>query len=341
MKDIYLCLMLRLTTHIERLLLGQDCILVPGLGGFVLQTANAAYNPDEETFLPSQKEIVFNTTLQHNDGLLCESYMQSYHVDYREAQRMLEEDVRNIREMLYANGEVSLGFIGHFRLGSEGQIIFVPNAADILSVYSYGFTSFRMPALATLEAEERQAFIQEEKVREKDVFYIPVSRRLIRTVAASVAAVSLFLLISTPVKEVNPAAYKASFVPTEIVSYSSVPAAEPQPVRSEAPVMAVEEARPALAEKNVEEAPEPKKAEIPQAPSKRYYLVIASLPSEAQAKDFMETVDRQKYGNADIVLRGNKYRVYADSFDNRADAESYLVSLRKDKRYQDAWLFIN
>ena len=63
--------MLRLTIHIERLLLTQDCVIVPGFGGFVIQAVNASYNAEKSMFVPMSKEVMFNTTLQHNDGLLC------------------------------------------------------------------------------------------------------------------------------------------------------------------------------------------------------------------------------------------------------------------------------
>lgn len=54
--------------------------------------------------------------------------------------------------------------------------------------------------------------------KKKDTLYIPVSRKFLRVVAASAAAVTLFLLVSTPVEDVNQAAYTASFVPTEMVA---------------------------------------------------------------------------------------------------------------------------
>ena len=75
--------MLRIITHIERLLLVHDCVIVPKFGGFVLQTVSAVCNGEEHLFSPQRKEIVFNITLQHNDGLLSESYMQMYGVNYR------------------------------------------------------------------------------------------------------------------------------------------------------------------------------------------------------------------------------------------------------------------
>ena len=84
--------MLRIVTHIERLLLVHDCVIVPKFGGFVLQAVPAVQQMEQHTFHPLRKEIGFNMTLQHNDGLLSESYMQMYAVSYRHAQLLLEDD---------------------------------------------------------------------------------------------------------------------------------------------------------------------------------------------------------------------------------------------------------
>ena len=73
--------MSRIISHIEKLLLKHDCVIVPHIGGFVLQHIPAHYEKDEQIFYPEQKEIVFNRELQHNDGLLSESYIQFYHTD--------------------------------------------------------------------------------------------------------------------------------------------------------------------------------------------------------------------------------------------------------------------
>ena len=56
--------------HIERLLLVHDCVIIPGVGGFVLQTLSAKYQEKDHLFCPESKEIVFNPMLKHNDGLL-------------------------------------------------------------------------------------------------------------------------------------------------------------------------------------------------------------------------------------------------------------------------------
>ena len=210
--------MLRIITHIERLLLMHDCVILPKFGGFVLQTVPAMCLEEEHSFRPMRKEIMFNVTLQHTDGLLCESYMQTYGVDYRKAQLMLEEDIEALNVSLEQDKRITLGRIGTFSIGEEGQTIFTPGDSGVFNADSYGLPSFHFPVLRSLEKEREEVALLTGK-KKKDVFYIPVSRKLIRVVAASAAAVALFFVVSTPVKEVNQSAYTASFVPTEMINY--------------------------------------------------------------------------------------------------------------------------
>ena len=77
------------------------------------------------------------------------------------------------------------------------------------------------------------------------------------------------------------------------------------------------------------------------ASKKMYYIVIASFPTEEQANEYISGVDRAQCKNVSKVVRDGKYRIYADKFDNRADAENYMATLRKIEKYKDTWLFIS
>ena len=86
-------------------------------------------------------------------------------------------------------------------------------------------------------------------------------------------------------------------------------------------------------------APAPKVKSV--APKKMYHIVIASFPTEEQANEYISGVDRAQCKYVSKVVRDGKYRIYADKFNNRADAESYMATLRKIEKYKDAWLFIS
>lgn len=355
--------MFRIIVHIERLLLVQDCVIVPKFGGFVLQPVLSACDVEKDLFRPLRKEISFNATLQHNDGLLSESYMSLYKVNFGQAQQMVEEDVREMKSVLDRKGELSLGVLGSFTVASEGQIVFSPGETDLFSVNSYGLPAFHFPVLSSLQtvtAAKHQTAEQITPIR-KDTVYIPVSRRLIRTAVASVAAVGLFLLISTPVKDVNQSAYTASFIPTEMVSYKTAPAEVTVPAvlndlnvenkeALQAETAPVSEPEKKVADRSVPIAVAPGEKAVAGTKSavgktvknhpKMYHIVIASFPSEAQADTYIAGVDKNLCKHVSKVVRDGKYRIYADKFDNREEAESYMATLRTNPEFKDAWLFI-
>lgn len=342
--------MLRIIEHIEQMLSVHDCVIIPGFGGFVLQVTPTWYNAEAHRFEPLHKELVFNETLQHNDGLLIESYRQSEATDYRSAYQLVQADVAELKALLERDGQVEMAPIGVFRRGEEGQLIFEASRdTDWLNASMFGLPAFTIEPLA----EELPVPTEAEKVekRRPDVYYIPVNRRLVRWVAAAVVAIVVFLSASTSVEEVNRSAYTASFVPTEMLNANmqkDEPApAEPEPTSTKVEVTPRVETKPAPVEKpkaetKVAKAPAPKREAaktVEAAPQKRYYIVIASLASSEQAAQFMKGVGQKDCPNMAVLQTKGKYRVYADRFTDKAAAEKYQNTLRKNPKYKDAWLF--
>ena len=64
----YFCNMIELSKHIEVLLLENDCVIVPGLGGFIAHKRQAAYSIQKGEFMPPLRTIGFNPQLIMNDG---------------------------------------------------------------------------------------------------------------------------------------------------------------------------------------------------------------------------------------------------------------------------------
>ena len=342
--------MLRIIEHIEQMLSVHDCVIIPGFGGFVLQVTPTWYNAEAHRFEPLHKELVFNETLQHNDGLLIESYRQSEATDYRSAYQLVQADVAELKALLERDGQVEMAPIGVFRRGEEGQLIFEASRdTDWLNASMFGLPAFTIEPLA----EELPVPMNVEKMekRRADVYYIPVNRRLVRWVAAAVVAIVVFLSASTSVEEVNRSAYTASFVPTEMLNANmqkdEPSPAEPEPTSTKVEVTPRAETKPAPVEKpksetKVAKAPAPKREAaktVEAAPQKRYYIVIASLASSEQAAQYMKGVGQKDCPNMAVLQTKGKYRVYADRFTDKAAAEKYQNTLRKNPKYKDAWLF--
>lgn len=317
--------MLRITKHIEQLLLLHDCVIIPQIGGFVLQAIPASSRTEENYFQPMRKEVVFNSALQHRDGLLHDSYMQTYHIDYHKAEKMVEDDISEIKNTLRQYGKVNFDKIGSLTFGSEGQYVFHPGKTDLLAMDYYGMNSFHFPALPVLEKDEEGIIIT--PTRKKDIFYIPVNMRFVRGMVSAAAAILLFFIVSTPVKDVRKSSYTAGIIPHELLS-KSIPHAMEE-------VTAEEEIK-------VEEVVSPVETITePVVKPKTYHIIIGSFPNEAKANDYISGIDKNTYSETGIVVRDGRYRVYAHKFFDRSEAERYLSTIRETEKYKDAWLFIS
>ena len=96
--------MIELERHIEILLLNNDCVIVPELGGFMAHHIDARYDEEEDMFLPPLRTLGFNPQLNINDSLLAQSYVEAYDISYPEALRRIEDEVNELKQHLENEG---------------------------------------------------------------------------------------------------------------------------------------------------------------------------------------------------------------------------------------------
>ncbi|MGM9760377.1 MAG: SPOR domain-containing protein [Parabacteroides sp.] len=373
--------MLRIVTHIEQLLLANDHVVIPQVGGLVLAYKSTTLCADTVRFVPVHRAIVFDPTLSEDDGLLLKSYQHTYGLNEKYARRMLLGDIGLFRSTLQKRGEVTIGSIGRLtRSGSK--FVFYGLGEHTFDAETYGLPVFQFPLLPvepSVETEtphKRVAFSFFDRFRSRSVQTspsreetdvapqpevpeqpLPLKWRVLQAAAVSAAAVALFLLVSTPVEDVKISTYRASLIPTERIAVVKEPMVEiPAPVVEESVATTAEEPvvektivdKP-IVDKPVEEKPvvetkpavTKKAVATPVRSGKKYYVVIGSFPNEAQANKFIKQLDKSQYKEVGKVVRGYKCRVYAAQYDQRDPAEQYLEQVRKNPKYKDAWLFIS
>ena len=96
--------MIELDRHIEILLLSNDCVIVPGLGGFMTHHVGARYDDKDQMYLPPLRTLGFNPQLTMNDSLLVQSYIEAYDISYPEALRRIESEVEEVKQHISAAG---------------------------------------------------------------------------------------------------------------------------------------------------------------------------------------------------------------------------------------------
>lgn len=199
-KMYYFCNMIELAKHIEVLLLENDCVIVPGLGGFIAHKRQAAYSIQKGEFMPPLRTIGFNPQLIMNDGLLVQSYMQAFNTDFPDATRRIEKTVAEMKDQLYQQGQVTLNNVGTIYYNMNGGYAFEPAAASYFTPSLYGLEGFTLPQLQPLPVSSPKPLVPEileETSKPKKHFSL---RHLTRNVVAIAAAVCLFFVLSVPVE---------------------------------------------------------------------------------------------------------------------------------------------
>lgn len=198
--------MIELAKHIEVLLLENDCVIVPGLGGFIAHNRPAMWRTDSGEFFPPLRSIGFNPQLIMNDGLLVQSYMQAYNTDFPDATRKIEKTVETLKEELYQRGQIALQGIGTLYYNMKGDMD-LSRKGKCFSLLLYGLEPFSLPLLKeeVITPQVRPATIvpKPHAIPAQQTFrtrhFLPV-RRWLQNAVAVAAAVILFFILSVPVE---------------------------------------------------------------------------------------------------------------------------------------------
>ncbi|UWN98487.1 SPOR domain-containing protein [Bacteroides sp. D2] len=358
--------MIELAQHIETLLLENDCVIVPGFGGFVAHYSPATRVKEENIFLPPTRTIGFNPQLKLNDGVLVQSYMSAYDTSFADANRIVEKEVNEFIGLLHEEGKAHLDNIGEIHYNIYGNYEFIPYDYKITTPSLYGLDSFEIHELSALQQKEK-VLIPTYPEKEKKTFEISINRAYLRNAAAMIAAIVLFFAFSTPVENTdvqknnyaqllpselfeqiekqsvaitpvyvkNDAAqqakkFSASSASTKTSSakkHTTDKAKTSKPIAvREVKVVKQETAAPAPAVKSQESANHP------------FHIIVAGGISLKDAEAIATQLKSKGFADAKALNTDGKVRVSISSFNNRDEATKQLLELRKNETYKNAWL---
>lgn len=331
--------MIELSKHIECLLLRHNCVIVPGLGGFVTQYVPARYVAEEELFFPPFRSVGFNPRLTLNDGLLVQSYMQAYDTSYPETQHIVENAVAEVRAELQERGSFTFNGIGTLSLDAAGNYDFVPCEAGVLSPALYGLSSFTAKALdapAELKKEEKARRKRRMRVVKKSEksYVFSINKEVVNYVAAAVVAVVFYFVWAAPTVSDAPSTASRAVMfgcPQAAASAGKVqPAVPSAAVSSDSTVVPL--ARQGEAD-SVSLAPaEEKRVEG------KYTIVLASSITAKNAENFVTTLKKKGYKEAEVYVKGRMTRVVYCHFPTERAAYACLDTLRGNLEFSDAWV---
>ena len=305
--------MIELDRHIEILLLSNDCVIVPDLGGFMAHHIDARYDESDQLFLPPLRTLGFNPQLKMNDSLLVQSYIEAYDLSYPEALRRIETEVAELRQHLETEGHYELNDLGVLQVNDEGNLEFEPCEAGILTPQLYGLSSFEMVPLAQQESAEPAEEMQTAKIESIEQVTpasdtITIKMAWIRNLAATAAAILAIFMITTPVINSSVEMQQSAFIPLPSVTKMIEPSA-------------------------------PQAAKTPTAPQSYFCLVLASQVSKSNAEAFIEQLRKAGFESTKFLETKSMRRVIYGSYASEAEAYSDLRALRtKSSHFAEAWV---
>lgn len=348
--------MIELQRHIEILLLSNDCVIIPDLGGFMTHHMEARYDDEEQIFLPPYRTLGFNPQLKINDSLLVQSYIEAYDISYPEALRRIESEVTELCQHIDNQGHYELTDIGTLYKNEDGNIAFTPCEAGILTPELYGLSSFEMPMMVASQPstplfdlpqkqqpveEETEETVQTTVDTDEEVTTIHVKMSWIRNTVAMAAAILAFFLITSPISDTQLSTLNMGQMQNG--SFFSMPNTEKMPEK--VPVIAKKDPLKkdsVVLVQNTELQKDTIKSQesvsTPKEQHNDYYVVLASQVRKKNAELFVEKLHRAGYAEAEVFIMNHVVRVVCGHYPSEDQAYRAVSKIRQKEEFAEAWV---
>lgn len=340
-------LVIELERHIEILLLSNDCVIVPELGGFMAHHVAARYDEGDGLFLPPLRTLGFNPQLKINDSLLAQSYVEAYDISYPEALQRIEGEVTELKMHLETEGSFELNDIGVLSLNEEGHYKFTPCEAGILSPTLYGLGSFEMKPLQTTSSSMVNEGSKEinspasifgmtpSENDEEDVIRIKFS--WIRNTVAIAAILLAIFILALPTGKTEMMTRTISNINSNILfgMMSKDTNTSKIEIKKDSIVKVTSKVDTVIKKDSLQIV---KKAEADSV-RKGYCIVLASYVSKQNAQVFIDLLKQKGLDSAEVYIHNDVRRVIYGNYPTQSDAYTALQAIRQHKELSEAWVY--
>lgn len=340
--------MIEVAQIIERLLLQNDCVIVPGLGGFVAQDCEAFYVKEENIFLPPYRSVSFNPRLAMNDGLFVTEYAMLNGLNYAEAKSAVIKEVGEIRHQISKYGKFSFPGVGSLTVSDSGNYEFIPLICGIDSPEHFGLDSL---FVQTIKDQTKTVPVVEVNTKEEETVTVNIRKNVVRYVATIAAAVAIFFICLLPftglkknIAEANMFEMVWAFVTNGSTTAPSctneldIPSAHPA---TKASTTAAKESanKPEADKQNKKSSAAKAKKEAAENAHKPYGIILASAIPYEGAERMVRELRRAGLKEARIVDDRNMLRVVYGHYANSAEAAQALREGRAlNPAFDHAWI---
>lgn len=316
--------------NINHLLSMHRIVAVPDFGVFSRRYIGASASPNGH-LAPPEEAIVFEACpVDVNDcNLLLQSVARQQQSDLAQAMLTVRDDVKKMCDVLDNNRYLSVGNFGNL-YQEDGTTVFIPQYSES---YPYSCLQPITSIASSIDARGKRPAISGAVTKAADTSTL----RSIRSAAQGVAAIAILVFIAFVASQLSHfqtvRSNQASFGVDETIlaatdgelSNAAMPSTSEGTlvliVRTPDDGMSIVEPN-----EHVVKADEPKN---------EYYLIVASLASEAEAQKYIESQDVENMG---ILSVDGRWRVYAATGDSYSSVESFANKNGLYNIYPSAWI---
>lgn len=344
-----------LEKHIARLLLDNDCVIVPGFGGFMAHSIPAKYDEDTCLFTPPIRIVGFNPQLTMNDSLLAQEYVNTYDISFPEALKQIATDVESLKRRIDEEHIYELLGIGKFIINDDSLLKFVPEETGVITPALYGLDAITVKPMEKVVEQKKPATISKEATDKTDdketasseTLSVEIPLRYIKHIAA--ACIAIVFMLTMPAKlgdsskpNINQSAISANWfyeiMPKDITS------GKPDKLSGiiEAKDLINAEANEANAtdSKQVAETNDETNNKIESKANETYFsIVLASRVAKKNAEDYVSRLHKKGLKEAAVYTDSNGHtKVIYRKFSTREEANKARNTLTNDVEFEGCWI---
>lgn len=344
---------MEIRNYISELLSEHDCVIIPGLGGFIGSYLPAQIHPVYHTFQPPSKKFLFNINLRQNDGLLANRISQVEQLPFQEANERIRKFVEEGSKILKTRKHLIIPNVGKLFMGKEGNLIFEQDLRSNLLIESYGLQPFFSSPIrrdgANGKLEKRKQFHKESEEVIKRHLPKPVKWAAILALPVATAVfLSMARYDTLNSGNWNHADFLSSIVnrlsPFSSSQKRSVSDSPSSVYREEIPETDLSE--PVGQNTYQEEVSKPVESKRIMTEYQSLHpdqtasvaVIVGAFRIKSNAQQLVNALNQEGL-QAQIVDRssGGLYRVAAGVFSNHKDAENLMQKL-KSGNFPEAWI---
>jgi nucleoid DNA-binding protein len=135
--------------YIKELLILHDCVILPGLGGFVANYRSAEINEMLKIISPPSKSILFNRNIYYNDGLLIGHICGKTGMGYKDVEIQVQGYIEKILKTTGSGTKFTIDELGFFFNDKEKKLQFQAEPGMNFLIESYSLHDVHFPGRKT------------------------------------------------------------------------------------------------------------------------------------------------------------------------------------------------